>query len=999
MITISTEIIVLAVFLMANLAFGLYHARNVKTIEDYALGGRNFSTSALVSTIIATWIGGDYLFITVSEVYKTGIHYAIGCLGMVVCLLLNAYVFIPKMKDFLGNLSVAEAMGNLYGKEARIISAISGTFASAGFIAVQFKVFGEILKTFVGLSGNLPIVISAIIVIIYSTFGGIRSVTFTDVIQFFTFGVLIPVLGFIVWNDFNKIPDVSMAKALSTPIFDYENFLGFSNPKFWSLLLLLVLFSLPDLNPTIFQRVAMGRNIRQVKKAFSISAILLMFILLGMAWIGFLLYHINPNLDPNSLVQYIINEYSHPWLRSFILIGVIAMCMSSADSNINSSSVLITHDFLGPLNIKFGIPELSVSRVISIMLGICSIFFALLDYDLLPLVFMTQSFYIPIIDVPLMLAIIGFRTTKKSVFIGMFAGLVGVIVWRNFFMDITNVDSILPGMIVNFVFLMGSHYLLDQPGGWDNNDPEKKNSFNRNKSRVEQITNYVNSFSLLDFLRSSKPKNELSYTGLGIFCLISTFSSMYSIESSVYKDSIITLYESMLFISICFLTYPIWPQVIKSEFLSTIGWYFGILYLLIFCNTFVLFLNKFNHIQFTIFLLGMIVTTILTRWQIAGGLIWLGVYLAKSFYKSYANIETLDSVIGYNHFILYSFLLIGTVAIIFLRPQKRNEELSEFIKNYLDDENKQKQLALIKLSKHRDEFISKLDQECVRTFRLMHKQIHDLVDVLVNKNDSLTIEEIRNKESGFIKAAEKLKTGADYLNSIISSLKNNIKPKIDTVNLEDFINSVISDYNLIYSPALDTKLYIKTSIKEILIDKNLIKKIFFDIFNFISKSTNYNYISITIDDSKIEYETEDNPFKIVRSAIRFSVNTNLKYTSQLVDEFFNHDSNRSSEILKIISSHYGEIKTVNNDDYIFCEINLPVNIKEIRPKKIDLLDEQITKIEELNNLITERNKEFLYKIAIELIKADLDFVLISKITKLDLDTISDLSDYIEGKKI
>lgn len=48
------DIVVFFAFLLINLVIGLYHGRKVKTIEDYALGGRNFTTGALVSTIIAT---------------------------------------------------------------------------------------------------------------------------------------------------------------------------------------------------------------------------------------------------------------------------------------------------------------------------------------------------------------------------------------------------------------------------------------------------------------------------------------------------------------------------------------------------------------------------------------------------------------------------------------------------------------------------------------------------------------------------------------------------------------------------------------------------------------------------------------------------------------------------------------------------------------------------------------------------------------------------------
>jgi Na+/proline symporter len=43
-------------FLLVNLAVGLYYGKKIKTIKDYALGNRSFSTAALVATIVATFI-------------------------------------------------------------------------------------------------------------------------------------------------------------------------------------------------------------------------------------------------------------------------------------------------------------------------------------------------------------------------------------------------------------------------------------------------------------------------------------------------------------------------------------------------------------------------------------------------------------------------------------------------------------------------------------------------------------------------------------------------------------------------------------------------------------------------------------------------------------------------------------------------------------------------------------------------------------------------------
>jgi Na+/proline symporter len=73
----SIDIGILVVFLVANLVLGLRYGRSVKTLRDYALGGKNFSTSVLVATIVATWMSGSGLFINLDKTYKQGLYYVI----------------------------------------------------------------------------------------------------------------------------------------------------------------------------------------------------------------------------------------------------------------------------------------------------------------------------------------------------------------------------------------------------------------------------------------------------------------------------------------------------------------------------------------------------------------------------------------------------------------------------------------------------------------------------------------------------------------------------------------------------------------------------------------------------------------------------------------------------------------------------------------------------------------------------------------------------------
>ena len=449
----SIDIAIVVGFLLINLVIGINHGKGVKNIKDYALGG-GISTAALISTTVATWIGGDYLFITVTEVYTTGLHYAIACCGMVLCFWITAFIFIPKMSQFLGSLSVAEAIGNLYGMEARLVCAIAGTLANAGFIAVQFKVFSSVFNYVLGIPETYGIVISAIIVTAYSAYGGVKSVVFTDIFQFFTFGVLVPLLGIIIWHHTKGVADIN--RVLAEPLFNWREFIGLENPSFWKLLSLFLIFAIPDFSPPIFQRIAMGRDIKQVKQAFIISGFLLLAILLGMSWIGFLLYSVDPTLNPDDLINHIISSYAHfGGFEAVVLVGIMAMSMSTADSSLNSSAVLVVHDILHPLNLKPK-KELLLLKWITVFLGIGAIFLALSKRGLLDLVLTAQSFYMPA-EIPLILAILGFKTAKESALIGMAAGMCCVL---GFMFYGNTAGSLLPAMITSAIFIFVSHYVF-----------------------------------------------------------------------------------------------------------------------------------------------------------------------------------------------------------------------------------------------------------------------------------------------------------------------------------------------------------------------------------------------------------------------------------------------------------------------------------------------------------------------------------------------------------
>ena len=462
------DLIMFFAFLAINLSVGLFYGRGVKNIRDYATGGRDFSIATLTATLVATWVGAGTFQNTLIETYRQGLACLIPALLSDAQILLIAYFFIPRMTEFIGNLSIAECMGSLFGKNIRIITACIALLRCVGILAIQFKLSAKIFELIFGASGMWVTLTSAGVVIIYSTFGGIRAVTFTDVIQFLTFGTIIPILLVFMWHDVGGY-DVVSATIANSPLFSFSGLLNAGSLKTYNLISIIILFAIPQFSPSVFQRILMAKDIKQAQASFKIASLFIPLISLSIAAMSVFVLADNPNLDPENVLKHIFNKYSYMGLKGLCAIGVMAMVMSTADSLINSMSVTFAHDICGPLNLKSEDNFFVASKFFALFSGVCALLIAFCFSSIFKLIITVFGFYVATVAVPFILAVLGFRSSATSVLIGMF-GAVGVGALLKFLYP--DLDPYGYSAIANAVFLFASHYLLRQKGGWiEDKDP------------------------------------------------------------------------------------------------------------------------------------------------------------------------------------------------------------------------------------------------------------------------------------------------------------------------------------------------------------------------------------------------------------------------------------------------------------------------------------------------------------------------------------------------
>jgi Na+/proline symporter len=907
-------------FLALNLIIGLRAGLKVESIQDFAIGGKVFSTGAVTSTIIATWTGGGFLFYALQNIYSNGLAFIIPMMGSTLCLLFMGQVLAVRMGEFLNNLSVAEAMGDLYGRVVRVITAISGIALGIGGIAIQFQVIGKMLNMLLDLKGANATVAAAIIVILYSALGGIRSVTITDIFQFIAFSIFIPILALVVWNNLKDPSEVSHT-LLTNPIFSLKENIGW-NPKFLSALGLLLYFAVPALSPAIFQRVSIAKDLKQVKSAFTYAAIIDFLIALPIVWIAILLLTDNPHLDPKNLVNHIISRYAYPGLKGLIAVGISAMAMSTADSDLNASAVLAVNDIMKPIWPKWT-PTIIKLRFFTASIGLCALALALRSTNMLELLLGAGSYYMPIVSVPLLLAIFGFRSSSTSVLMGsvlmgMAAGALIVIFWDKLavYTGLEGLDPIIPGMLANLIFLMGSHYLLRQAGGWVG-IKDKAPLLAARQERKEywqRLLRTIKETNIYSYLQENLPSYDLIYSLFGVYVLGATYSLFFTIpEQAVlhYQRLYDIAAHSVLICTAAFLTYPAWPPTFRAKWFITYAWPIGICYILFVVGTQLVIMSGFHQVQVMIFLLNLIVTAMLLAWPLILAVAMAGITIGYLIFTlQYGPIELGGALASANFNFVYGILLCSSFLLIILMMKQRMKHAEEK-QRYLEKSYTDNKAELAQVVQYSEEVLSDMVQ----------------MDGLFNK------------------------TAIEYIHQAIYRIKDYMQLNVAPVTIDQLLQDVKATIR-VKDASMRPRLVVEkmTGPSKLIVDPSKIQELLVTTLSLIQQNNSLNKpIRIVLEEATLGYQVKHmKGYTKEVAALQFVLTLDATlppsqpiyfiHPTTLKEQMARLPSTEMAENIRIVDAHYGYGKIIAPTTYVYV---IPINVREVRGKVMELLRQPI----------------------------------------------------------
>ena len=402
----------------------------VKNFDDYVVAGRKQSSPFVFMSLMATVLGASATVGIAARAESIGFA-AFWWLGVGAIGFWFQAAFLSKPVHDLDVRTLPEIAEKTVGKTGRKLVALIIAVSWIGIIAAQFAAVAGFIGLVLGHdAGTQAVLITAVIVVVYTLLGGQLSVVRTDALQFGIltlgfFAAAIYLFGGFSGAEIATSGIAATANGAAAPSAGLATFGNFSllNEKFGFADLAMMLFTVGGayfLGPDVISRNLVAKDSSAARKAvvagsFAILVFSVVIVLLGM-WAA----TYTPNAAGsavNPLFRLASGVLPLP-LAALLSVGLLSALLSSADTCLINSAAIFGSDILNTRRI-------SVVRLLVVAIGVIATFLALQGKDIIGLLMMAYSVYTPGIVAPLAVAIIAHKkfNVKKSLwYAGVCAG-------------------------------------------------------------------------------------------------------------------------------------------------------------------------------------------------------------------------------------------------------------------------------------------------------------------------------------------------------------------------------------------------------------------------------------------------------------------------------------------------------------------------------------------------------------------------------------------------
>lgn len=442
------DYIVIALYLALSLALGCRVGARQKNTEDYFLSGRRMSWWPVAIALFAALFSSISYIAMPGEAYNFGCTMLLGGLVGVIALPVMLFVFLKFFYD-QKLWTVNEYLENRFSPTIRVICGGIFLIARCFYLGVVLYATAMLLANSFGISPWAGILVVGIVSTIYTCFGGMEAVIWTDVMQFVVLlGGILLVIGVVAWELPGGIGAIWQIAEENNRTFNIGWNSGFWNADTiqritiwpWLIGLPFALF-LPATDQVNLQRCMSCRSFREVARAICWSTIgnqpiCFLFYFAGLAVFAYyqvLHPELGKGLNGDDAFCTFVSTQLPIGARGVLVAGILAAVMSTISAVENSLATVWVKDVYQRI-LRPGCKDehyMRVARKTTFLLGVFACCFGI------GVLVLFQGRNIPLLEVSnVVLGLLGtfsaqvftlglltYRTNSKGMIAGLIAGI------------------------------------------------------------------------------------------------------------------------------------------------------------------------------------------------------------------------------------------------------------------------------------------------------------------------------------------------------------------------------------------------------------------------------------------------------------------------------------------------------------------------------------------------------------------------------------------------
>lgn len=302
---------------------------------DLLIMGRQLTLPLFIGTLVATWYGGIFGVTQIS--FEKGIYnFVTQGFFWYIAYIIFALFLVDRIAPFKA-LTLPDLIGKMFGPKS---SYLAGVFNFFNVLPIAYTIsLGYFIKLLFGFPLLTSMMIGTFFVLLYSLWGGLRAVVFSDFVQFFVMCLGVFLIVVFSVNTFGGLE--FLRSSLPSTHFELTGGETLATTFVWGFIALSTL-----VDPNFYQRCFAAKDSKTAKKGILLSTFVWFCFDICTTLGGMYAKAVIPEANSGDAYLTYAVQVLPSGIRGFVLAGILATILSTLDSYLFLAGTTLSFDLV-----------------------------------------------------------------------------------------------------------------------------------------------------------------------------------------------------------------------------------------------------------------------------------------------------------------------------------------------------------------------------------------------------------------------------------------------------------------------------------------------------------------------------------------------------------------------------------------------------------------------------------------------------------------------------